>query len=157
MKSTTDFQIMLTWLDGITTSGENSCGEYAMTGILKGNFKLNHEKLIISLSIKLMINDCEQHNIGCFAGIEMSNNDSNIYFVTGADAKDVYLKQGVINGLKAKRLKLIAFLNDNCSRRRKRGANGKKIPGFYIYIFLSEHNLIFTKNYYSRNILIIQH
>lgn len=39
-------------------------------------------------------------DIGCFAGIEMSNNDSNIYFVTGADAKDVYLKQGVINGLK---------------------------------------------------------
>lgn len=65
-------------------------------------------------------------DIGCFAGIEMSNNDSNIYFVTGADAKDVYLKQGVINGLKAKSLKLIAFLNDNCSRRRKRGADGKK-------------------------------
>lgn len=93
IKSTTDFQIMLTWLDEITVSGGDGCAEYAMTGILKG--------------------------------IEMSNNDSNIYFVTGADAKDVYLKQGVINGLKAKSLKLIAFLNDKCSRRRKRGADGQ--------------------------------
>lgn len=78
-------------------------------------------------------------DIGCFAGIEMSNNDSNIYFVTGADAKDVYLKQGVINGLKAKSLKLIAFLNDKCSRRRKRGADGKKTLELYLSIYLSSY------------------
>lgn len=79
-----------------------------------------------------------------FAGIELSNSNSNIYFVTGADANDVYLKQGVINGLKAKSLKLIAILTDNCSRRKKRVADGEKTLVFYSY-FLSEHNLIFTK------------
>lgn len=73
-------------------------------------------------------------DFGCFAGIEMSNNNSNIYFVTGADAKDDYLKLDVINGLKARSLKLIAFLNDNCSRRIKRGANGKNTLGLYIYM-----------------------
>lgn len=75
-------------------------------------------------------------DIGCFAGIEMSNNDSNIYFVTGADAKDIYLKQDVIYGLKTKSLKLIAFLNDNCSRRIKRGADGKNTLGLYIYMYI---------------------
>lgn len=92
---------MLTWLDEITVSGGDGCAEYAMTGILKGKLKIESWK-INSLSQyqfywSTMVSNMD---IGCFAGIEMSNNDSNIYFVTGADAKDVYLKQGVINGLK---------------------------------------------------------
>lgn len=40
IKSTTDFQIMLTWLDEITLSGGDGCAEYAMTGILKGKLKI---------------------------------------------------------------------------------------------------------------------
>lgn len=31
-------------------------------------------------------------DIGCFVGIEMFNNDFNIYFVIGVDVKDIYLK-----------------------------------------------------------------
>lgn len=55
MKSTSDFQIMLTWLDEITVSGGDGCTEYAMTGILKGKFILNQEKLIICRIVNLMI------------------------------------------------------------------------------------------------------
>lgn len=40
MKITTDFQIMLKWLDEIIVSGGDGCAKYAMTGILKGKLKI---------------------------------------------------------------------------------------------------------------------
>lgn len=61
------------------------------------------------------------------SGIEMSNNNSKIYFITDADAKDAYLENEVKNGLKAKGLELIAILTGKCPGRRKRDGSGKNI------------------------------
>lgn len=47
IKSTTDFQIMLTWLDEITVRGGDGCAEYAMTGILKGIEMSNNDSSMV--------------------------------------------------------------------------------------------------------------
>lgn len=61
------------------------------------------------------------------SGIEMSNNNSKIYFITDADAKDAHLENEVKNGLKAKNLELIMILTGKCPGRRKRDGTGKNI------------------------------
>lgn len=61
------------------------------------------------------------------SGIEMSNNNSKIYFITDADAKDAHLENEVTNGLKAKNLELIMILTGKCPGRRKRDGTGKNI------------------------------
>lgn len=61
------------------------------------------------------------------SGIEMSNNNSKIYFITDADAKDARLENEVTNGLKAKNLELIMILTGKCPGRRKRDGTGKNI------------------------------
>lgn len=69
----------------------------------------------------------------------MSNNNSKIYFITDADAKDAYLENEVKNGLKEKNLELIAILTGKCSDRTKRDGRGKEnflIP-FLDYLCLS--------------------
>lgn len=45
----------------------------------------------------------------------MSNNNSNIYFLTDADAKDENLRTQVINGLKEKHLTPIIILTGQCT------------------------------------------
>lgn len=65
----------------------------------------------------------------------MSNNNSKIYFITDADAKDANLENEVKNGLKAKNLELIAILTGKCSDRRKRDSSGKNI--FLTPLFVS--------------------
>lgn len=66
-------------------------------------------------------------SIVLISGIEMSNNNSKIYFITDADAKDAHLENEVKNGLKAKGLELIAILTGKCPGRRKRDATGENI------------------------------
>lgn len=53
------------------------------------------------------------------AGIEMSNNNSNIYLLTDADAKDEHLKNQVLNGLMEKHLTPKFILTGQCSRRKR--------------------------------------
>nr|XP_022288697.1 von Willebrand factor A domain-containing protein 7-like isoform X3 [Crassostrea virginica] len=64
--------------------------------------------------------DCPEYAMtGLLKGIEMSNNNSNIYLLTDADAKDEHLKNQVLNGLMEKHLTPIFILTGQCSRRKR--------------------------------------
>ncbi|XP_062573736.1 von Willebrand factor A domain-containing protein 7-like [Saccostrea cucullata] len=65
--------------------------------------------------------DCPEYAMtGMLKGIEMSNKNSKIYLCTDADAKDEYLQDRVIEGLRAKSLTPVFLLTGQCSSRRKR-------------------------------------
>lgn len=49
----------------------------------------------------------------------MSNNNSNIYFLSDADAKDEHLRSKVIKGLVEKQLIPKFFLTGQCTRRKR--------------------------------------
>ncbi|XP_034329464.2 uncharacterized protein [Magallana gigas] len=87
--------------------------------------------------------DCPEYAMsGILKGIEMSNNNSKIYFITDADAKDAHLENEVTNGLKAKNLELIMILTGKCPGRRKRDGTGKNYGST---IFQHEVGLLFHR------------
>ncbi|XP_078333510.1 uncharacterized protein LOC111100854 isoform X2 [Crassostrea virginica] len=64
--------------------------------------------------------DCPEYAMtGLLKGIEMSNNNSNIYFLSDADAKDEHLRSEVIKGLVEKQLIPKFFLTGQCTRRKR--------------------------------------
>ncbi|XP_061178318.1 uncharacterized protein LOC133186947 [Saccostrea echinata] len=68
--------------------------------------------------------DCPEFAMtGMLKGIEMSNKNSKIYLCTDADAKDEYLQDQVIEGLREKSLTPVFLLTGQCSSRRKRDIN----------------------------------
>ena len=52
-------------------------------------------------------------------GIEMSNNNSKIYVLTDADAKDEHLRDEVTNGIRRKNLEPVFIITGQCSRKRR--------------------------------------
>lgn len=70
------------------------------------------------------------------AGIELSNNNSKIYIMTGARETNASLKTEVINGLKAKNLIPIYVLTGNCSRQTQKDVYGKMAVFLLFCIFV---------------------
>lgn len=70
------------------------------------------------------------------AGIELSNNNSKIYIMTGARETNASLKTEVINGLKAKNLIPIYILTGNCSSQTQRDVYGKMAVFLLFCIFV---------------------
>ena len=52
-------------------------------------------------------------------GIEMSNNNSKIYVLTDADAKDELLRDEVTNGIRRKNLEPVFIITGQCSRKKR--------------------------------------
>lgn len=83
------------------------------------------------------------------AGIELSNNNSKMYILTGARETNASFKTEVIDGLKAKHLIPIYILTGNCSRQSQEELYGKKIRffSFFLYFGLSSiSNLVYSLN-----------
>lgn len=70
------------------------------------------------------------------AGIELSNNNSKIYIMTGARETNASLKTEVINGLKAKHLIPIYILTGNCSSQTQKDVYGKMAVFLLFCIFV---------------------
>lgn len=70
------------------------------------------------------------------AGIELSNNNSKIYILTGARETNASFKTEVLDGLKAKHLIPIYILTGNCSRQSQEELYGKKIRFFHSFCIL---------------------
>ena len=49
----------------------------------------------------------------------MSNNNSKIYLLTDADAKDEHLRDEVTNGIRRKNLEPVFIITGQCSRKKR--------------------------------------
>lgn len=130
--STDDFQILVSWLNNITVSSGGDCTETAMIGIRKGKF-LRLKKHIEQFYP--MVKRCKKVT-NDIAGIELSNNNSKIYIMTGARETNASLKTEVINGLKAKHLIPIYILTGNCSSQTQKDVYGKMAVFLLFCIFV---------------------
>nr|XP_022288711.1 von Willebrand factor A domain-containing protein 7-like [Crassostrea virginica] len=64
--------------------------------------------------------DCPEYAMtGLLKGIEMSNNNSKIYVLTDADAKDEHLRDEVTNGIRRKNLEPVFIITGQCSRKKR--------------------------------------